>query len=222
VFLHRQFVERYLVNTWTLELPVAGTLTITTEQLHQFRDWYIGDAELASRMSELFLLDLMAMDKEFGISPPEVLQSVNELEHGETATGVKPATAFKRPPLKGLWHKHFFAARFLATNLGLALGKNGAARFVEEVLDPAKSPVITREMLDELSHRITTEPLEARDAAGKLTGEWIIFVKHAGKNYYLSINGHQTDDTIIFERIGKYGPKDFPDLLQWIEAARGA
>jgi hypothetical protein len=170
-------------------------------------------------MSQLILLDLYVMDYEFGISPHEILASIKELEAGETPTGVKPATPFKHPPLKGLWHKHFFGARFLVHNLLNGLGKNGLRAMVEKVMDQAISPVITREMIEELAYRVTHEPLEARDAAGKLTGEWIVYVKHAGKNYYLCINGHDTPDQVIYDRIIEHAAKDFPDVKQWIAAA---
>lgn len=74
-------------------------------------------------------------------------------------------------------------------------------------------------MIEELVHRVTHEPLEAREAAGKLTGEWIIYVKHAGKNHYLCISGHDTPDQVIYDRIGEHAAKDFPDVKQWIAAA---
>jgi hypothetical protein len=170
-------------------------------------------------MSQLFLLDLFVMDYEFGISPHEVLASIKELERGETPTGVKAATQFRRPPLKGLWHKHFFAARFLVHNLLNALGNNGLHDIVEKAMDPAKSPIVTREMIEEVAHRVTHEPLEARDAAGKLTGEWIVYVKHGGKNYYLCINGHETADQVIYDRIAQHVVKDFPDIAKWIDDA---
>ena len=50
----------------------------------------------------------------------------------------------------------------------------------------AKSSVITQDMIDELSHRVTHEAVESRDKDGKITGEWLIFAKHDGKNYYLA------------------------------------
>lgn len=45
-------------------------------------------------------------------------------------------------------------------NISLALGKNGLENLVEEVLYLKK---ITREMIDELVHRVVNEPIEKRD-----------------------------------------------------------
>ena len=206
------------MGTWTVFLD-SGKLEVTAEQLCQFRDFYIRDSELACRISQLFLLDMYVSDFEFGISPEEVLFSVNELENGETATGAKQATMFKHAPLRGLWHKHFFAARFLVQNITLGLGKDGLRKIVEEVCDPKKSDVITKEMTEEVARRISNDPLEARDSAGKLAGEWIVFVKNGGQNYYLCIVSHDTPDKNTFDRIVEFGVKDFPELHGWIESA---
>jgi energy-coupling factor transporter ATP-binding protein EcfA2 len=35
----------------------------------------------------------------------------------------------------------------------------------------------------------------------ELTGEWIVFAKHEGKNYYLCLAGHEEGDDDIFARI---------------------
>ncbi len=82
-------------------------------------------------------------------------------------------------------------------------------------MDPAKSSIITQEMIAELAHRITHEPVKNRDNAGKMTGEWVIFAKNDGKNYYLCLNTHEAGDQFIYERITEHCVKNFPDLPQW-------
>lgn len=66
-------------------------------------------------------------------------------------------------------------------------------------------------------HRVTHEPLKARDSAGKLTGEWIVYAKHGGRNHYLCCNTHNARDQFIYDRIVQHCLRDFPDLLQWLE-----
>jgi hypothetical protein len=178
---------------------------------------YIGDSELSKRMSELIWFDLYVMDAEFGFSPHDVLNAIKDLEKGELPSGTKPASQFRNMPLKGLWHKHFFSAQFLVQNLLLGLGKRGLEKIANEVMDPGK-PIITQEMLEELVHRVTHEPLESRDADKKLTGEWIIFLKHEGKNYYLCCNTHNAGDQFIFDRILEHCVRDFPQLPDWLKA----
>jgi hypothetical protein len=84
---------------------------------------------------------------------------------------------------------------FLLNNILQALGKTGLTRLVHDVVDPAKSPVITKEMLSELTHRIVHDPVEEREAGKKLTGEWIIYLRHEAKNHYLCCNTHDAGPT---------------------------
>lgn len=199
---------------WTAKMD-GHDIVATDEQLRAFRHLYTSD-ELASRMSSLLIFDMYVLDLEFGVSPHEILRSIKNLEDGEPHSGVKPATKFKRPPLQGLWHKHYFSAHFLVENIALALGKDGLAKLVNEVMDPSK-PIVTREMIDELAHRVTHEPVEERDALGKITGEWIVYAKHDGKNYYLALNTHNAGDQFVYDRIMEHCTKDFPDLKSWID-----
>jgi hypothetical protein len=204
-------------RTYTAKLKDRD-VKITSQNLKVFRDMYIGTAELAARMSELFLFDVYVLDAEFGVSPHEILSAISSLEQVEPLTGVKPATQFQYMPLKGLWHKHYFSARFLINNIVLELGKTGVEKRVNEVLDPAKSNVVTREIIKELARRVTHEPVETRDARKGLTGEWIIYLKHKGSNYYLCCITHEAGDQFIYDRIMEHCIRDFPDLSAWWKA----
>jgi hypothetical protein len=166
-------------------------------------------------MSELLWFDMYVLDQEFGVSPHEILKSITNLEAGEPHSGIKPATPFKNPPLNGLWHKHYFSANFLVNNITLALGKNGLENLVNEVFDKSK-PIVTKEMITELAHRVTNEPIENRDKQGKITGEWIIVAKHNTKNYYLCLNTHDAGDQFIFDRVMQRCTREFPDLKKWM------
>ena len=45
-------------------------------------------------MSELMWFDMYVLDKEFGVSPHDILNSVKDLEAGEVQSqGIKPANA---------------------------------------------------------------------------------------------------------------------------------
>ncbi len=91
---------------WTAMLD-GHDISISGEQLAKFKSVYVS-GELSSRMSDLIWFDVHVLDKEFGVGAHEVLQSIHNLEAGEPHSGIKPATAFRNPPLKGLWDKHFF------------------------------------------------------------------------------------------------------------------
>lgn len=56
---------------------------------------------------------------------------------------------------------------------------------MREVMAPTRSSLVTQEMIDDLAYRVAHEPLKTREANKKLTGEWIVYVRHEEKNYYL-------------------------------------
>jgi hypothetical protein len=206
-------------RTYTVTLK-DRIVKISNRDLTVFREMYVGDTELAGRMSELLWVDIYTLDAAFGVSPHDVLSAIRVLEQGEAATGTKPATPFKNLPLKGLWHKHYFSAHFVVQNILQGLGKSGLENLVNQAMDPAKSPTVTQEMINELAHRVANDPLEARDAAKKLTGEWVVYLPRSGKNYYLCCNTHKAGDQIIYDRIMDHCVRDFPDLEQWLKDAR--
>jgi hypothetical protein len=125
---------------WTAQMK-GHDITATSERLSEFRRFYVPDGDLSSRMSELLWFDMYVLDQEFGVSSHEILTSIKNLEAGEPHSGIKPATPFKNPPLKGLWHKHYFSVNFLVNNITLALGKNGLENLVNEVFDDSKQIV---------------------------------------------------------------------------------
>lgn len=206
------------MGRWTAGLG-NQSISVSQEQLAHFRALYVPDRTLAARMSELFVFDMYVLGHAYGISPFEILQAVTHLERGEPPGGIKPATRFDYPPLMGFWHKHYFAAPFIPHNILTALGKRGMRRVLEETMCSSDSPVITNEMISELARRIANEPLEKRHREGALTGEWIVFVKHDGRPYYLCLTTHKAGDQEVHDRIMQHCRADFPDLLDWKEAA---
>jgi hypothetical protein len=156
------------------------TITVTRQDLAMFRELYLGTSELTSRMSELLWLNMYTMDAAFGVCPHDIVRVIQELEGNAPASGIKPATKFRRMPLKGLWHKHFFSAHFVSNNILLGLGTNGLRKLVNEAIDPAKSAVITQEMIAELAWRIAEEPFKERENAKK-TASGLSICRTTGK-----------------------------------------
>ncbi|ABE39505.1 conserved hypothetical protein [Rhodopseudomonas palustris BisB5] len=204
------------MGTWTAALP-DRTISISRDRLARFRKLYVPDRDLSARMSEQFLFDMYVLGVAYGISPFEILQSVRHLEAGEPPGGIKPASMFSHPPLRGLWHKHYFSARFMPHNILMGLGGNGLERLIVETMGSSESPVITKDIISELARRVANEPLEMRHQQGKITGEWIIFARHSGVHYYLCLSTHDTGDQIIHDQIMKNCLKDFPKLRSWMD-----
>lgn len=176
-------------------------------------------ASYRDRVSELLILDLFIYVIEFGVDPRDVIEEIANLEKGDGNTETKLAKEFRNEPLKGLWHKHFFAAQFLVENILIALRGGKLEKLVEDVMDPSKSAVITPEMISELAHRVTHEPVTNRATTKKLTGEWIVYAKEGGKNYYLCLNTHDAGDQMIAERIKQHCIREYPFLSQYFSTS---
>ncbi|KZD24617.1 hypothetical protein A4A58_22410 [Tardiphaga robiniae] len=197
------------------------TVTATSEQLAQFRAWLAVESGLDSRISKLFWLDMYLGYTVQNLNCVAVMRAIRDLEADEPHSGVKAATQFKHPPLKGLWHKHHYSAQWLIPNVIQGFGKNGLEKLANEIMDPAVHTVVTEQMCNELACRAIFEPLANRSSDGKLTGEWLIFAKSEGVNRYLSLGYHPTDDhasydQVLYDRIMKHCVDDFPDLHKWI------
>ncbi|MDR0439770.1 MAG: hypothetical protein LBI59_02120 [Candidatus Accumulibacter sp.] len=117
------------------------------------------------------------------------------------APPTKPASQFTKEPLKGLWRKHFFDPRFMPHDILAQMSDKKRAEVAVRILDPAKSPTCTEGMIRELAEAVTLAPLQDRWRQGKLTGEWIVFTKHQGQNYYLTLATHTTEDQQTFNEI---------------------
>ena len=185
--------------------------TVTESELEQFARFIGLDRVAPDRFSWLFVMSILFHSEVNGIDPTVIIDEIRNLEGGDAEVGTKPATQFNRAPLIGYWHKHFFSAHFVAKNILNQLAGGALKALIKDVLDPNKSSVVTEEMINVLTHRAITETLENRETENKLTGEWIVFAKHAGQNYYLTIALHKTGDQAIYDQI-KTVFRQFPFL----------
>ncbi|MBA2130566.1 MULTISPECIES: hypothetical protein [Stenotrophomonas] len=189
---------------------------LSPEKIKGLAAFYELDTLIPHRYTSLLVVNLYLLDKVSGISPEQVINEIKSLEGLAPSQQTKPATEFRGSLLKGLWHKHFLPAlpSAFAHNILNHFGKDGLAKLVEEVFDPVKSSTVTREMIDELSHRVVEESIVDRGAAEKLTGEWIIFAKEDGMNYYLCISPHASGDENIANHV-KVCAHEFPFLSKY-------
>ena len=188
------------------------TEVVTSDELKGYAEAVHLNLYAEGRYSWLFVLNMLFCARLYGINPFQIVDEIRALEDLAKVTRTKPATQFTRLPLKGLWHKHFFCARFLVHNITNHFSGGKLDKLVNEVLDPSKSPVLTEGMIRELSHRVTVEAFEKRAGEGNLTGEWIVFAKHEGKNYYLCLATHGTGDQSIYNSIQVACWPQFPFL----------
>ena len=192
-----------------------GQVKLTGQDLQEFAE-AIGLARVApGRFSWVFVTKIYVIARLNGLDPAFIVDQVRALEGDGSHRGMKPATQFKHPPLVGLYHQHFFAPQFLAQNMLMQLGKKGIDRVVREVF--SVGDILTEDKIAEAARRLTDEQIEARYDQQKLTGEWIVFAQHEGKNYYLTVSNHTDpkrpeEDQALFREIEYYCYRQFPFL----------
>jgi len=176
-------------------------ISFTSEQLAELKSEVTHRASYASRISLAFAIRLAAhpLDRLAVLREVDVLEGYRRPgtpEDRKLETTVDPEEKpFKYPPLAPLWHKHFFMPRNAMRNSGdrWNIARGNGNRDLHTLLsdvaansghDPARWP-------GELMHRIVVGGLQERADAQRLTGDWIIFGKHEGQNYYLDLATHE-------------------------------
>lgn len=206
---------------------MSSTNELTPEDLERFikQSFTLHHLPL-DRCSQVLLSQLARMPDYGGINYP--FQFVeHEIAHleGWEKTQTKPATKFKKSgKLCGFMHKHFFVPGYghFGENVmnAWALNRQNSNKFSEMAIRVAKPYTSegqnTLEELWKYSGEVAREVirgeggLEDRFADEQGTGDWLIFIPHEGKNYYLCIAKHNEDEFILGAL--KFCVLDFPFL----------
>ena len=78
-----------------------------TPEINNFINFIGLERAAPNRYSILLVLGLFGSCKSGLLNPAKVIQEIKSLEGIRSSGQCKPATQFKHPPLKGLWHKHY-------------------------------------------------------------------------------------------------------------------
>jgi len=106
-------------------------------------------------------------------------------------------------------------------NIKLGAGKKGRefSRIVKSRHNPDTN-VPPQEIAANIA-RDVTQLYADRARAQELSGEWIVFAKHEGKNYYLTLAAHYEGDDQIFARIRDGCVGEFPFLASLLHLETG-
>jgi len=170
-----------------------------------------------SRISSIFIAQVMQMQEHRVINTLQMLDEVKSLEGFKSVSSTQAASAFKKAPLKGLMKKHFTDARFVAKNLGAYLGyEYGGNKNLDEIVEQAfarnKSGYLDEDFINFLAYETTIGAFQKRALDNKMSGEWIVFQKYNGKNYYLTMAAHDEGDENIYGRVCDAYDLDFEFL----------
>jgi hypothetical protein len=120
----------------------------------------------------------------------------------------KPPSMFARPPLTGLWHKHYHQAAFIPKNVENHWRANSFAGYVKDAA--AEMVVPDGKLTGFLLHELVISGYRERSRAQRLTGEWIVYARPENRNTYLTLGVHG-DDHAVYERV-RACANEFPDL----------
>jgi hypothetical protein len=195
-------------------------VSMTFDEIAAFKRSIAGDTLYTDRIS-IGLAFRLAICSQMTGDDASVLFEIEHLEKGIQTT-TKRAAQFRHPPLFPLWHKHFFRPRHTFRNIGerwnIARGKGNhdLDTMIRDVaLTHGHDPKIWTNLM---LHRLVIGALEQRGSANRITGDWIIFAKHGGSNYYLDLATHEECDSSegaagLLAKIRSGSQVDFPFLF---------
>jgi hypothetical protein len=171
--------------------PTYVNLSLSSRDQAAIKDEAVRGRPYSDRVSIALAFRLLGVSGR-EIDQFAVLDEIDYLEGIRTSSRTVPEQPFRKPPLVPLWHKHVFTARNSATNVlvrwGLDKGGNrDLVRLVDEIAQEHRDN--PHAWSAALAHRLVVEGFEERTERG-LTGNWLVFGKHKGSNYYLDLAAH--------------------------------
>ena len=166
-----------------------------TDEILDFAKLIGLDSVAPGRYSVLLMLGLFGGFKSGRQGPEKIISEILALEGSGVSTGLKAPTKFIHPPLKGLCHKHHLQDGLpsMALNLQKGLKKFGMPlmnEWIQEAKESGEERVFSEEHVGPLIADIVRGNMKRLADQQALTGEWIIYAQHEGKNYYLCLGTH--------------------------------
>jgi hypothetical protein len=195
-------------------------ISLSRQDLENFANNDLGFYGLdISRISSIFIVQVMQMQRDRVINTDRMLDEIKFLEGIKNVSSTQAATIFKKQPLKGLMKKHFTDASFIIKNLGAHFGYDYGGNknldtLISEAFSRNKSGFVDDEFINYIAHESTVGAFQERAIKRKLSGEWIVFREHNGKNYYLTLAAHDEGDENIYSRVCDAYKFDFAFLCE--------
>lgn len=186
------------------------------DQISVVKRALVNNRPYADRMSLAFAVRLLCVKTDLR-EDPFVLDEVDYLEALCSRSRTKREEQFRHPPLHPFWHKHYSAPRHFWKNIGIRWNLSGGGnRDLQSMLnDVAERHGSDPDRWQRIApHWLVVEGYKDRAERG-LTGDWIIFAKHEGQNYYLDLATHEegTDQRRLYEKLRQGSAAEFPFLF---------
>lgn len=192
-------------------------VSFSLDEVKAIKRVLVSDRPYADRISLGFAARLL-MIKDDLKEGHLVLDEIDYLESLRPRSKTKGEEQFLYPPLNPFWHKHYSAPRHILRNIGerWGLDRSGNRHLQAMIRDVAKThgndPDRWQAMI---AHRLVIEGYNDRVQRG-LTGDWIIFAKHDGRNYYLDLATHEegTDPQRLYMKLHQGSAAEFPFVFE--------
>ena len=177
---------------------------------------------IIQRMSHLLLAQLVAGSRHrmFGVLQVlDIVRGLDGYDPGRGSARTKDGVPFKHPPLRGLHHAHWFEPRFLPANLFAHFGgaQGGNARLDDVIQSAFEKGQTAKEIAKLVSQGVVVDGFGERAAAGRLTGEWIVYRADPAGNDYLLLATHNEGDEAIAGAIRAHCEPNFVEAIQgWV------
>lgn len=188
------------------------TRRFTYEDIQEIKQAVAMEHSYYSRISTVLAIKLFLSD-----TPSNAVKTEIEAMEGSThrISRTKPPTQLQNAALHPLWHKHYyFAGRDLSFNANKRwLNGKKLTKLINKHSSGGRKAISLDALLNELIKEAHSDPKRPP------SGEWIIFAKYAGKNYYLDVANHQDAKTEIkelelLEQIRNSCEWEFPNIFQ--------
>jgi hypothetical protein len=158
-----------------------------------------------ARISTVLLAQSFSCEINRIFDTSDLTHPIKALEGLSSCGGTGREEQFKHPPLTGLYKKHFTSPRFLAKNLlNFIRSKEGRQHFNKtwnEATAISGSMYIDETFTKYLTHHMVVDPITIKSQSNTMTGEWIVFHKHDGANYYLALAFHGEKNDEIYKKL---------------------
>ena len=189
-------VNAFVVPAGVASGEIDDVCAKLNEALAKIRVW-LNKKKCNGKYFRIFLMEFSIeyVDRRYDMH--NIYDEIGKLEGTDIRPSrTKPAEPFKRPPLRGLWHKHHYRAGFIAKNLMQEtelMQKDGRW---EAMFAPHYGRYV-HEFINQISHEMVFGALERRARDCRLTGEFILYeLQPDGSNYYLTLGSHGEYDAI--------------------------
>lgn len=190
-----------------------GDRTLTLKDIQEIKEAVASGYDFASRISTTLALRLF-----FTQAPSSSVKREMAILEGysQGTSRTKPATPFYGQALHPLWHKHyFFAGRDMNFNIERRWlrSKRKLPGLLRNHSKNGTKPLDFGSMFDDLVGKAIDDP------GHQPSGEWIVFAKVAGQNYYLDVALHKDaasslGELALLNRLRDTCEWEFPEVFR--------